>query len=170
MITRGDLLQKCFKQPHSVVSACINLMMNTISHAPEFLITSGGGGNAPGALPPLLALHCKSLTRLLADGAGSGSGTAHASLMCAAHLISSQPLAEVLGSKTISSVTAAMVACLRRLIKHDPQCLHAVLLPCLNVVHENGGASICWTEGEWSRRLGVQVTAAHVLHISAVAT
>ena len=166
MVARGDLLQKCFKQPHSIVSASVNLMMSAILNAPEFLIASGGGGGggAEATVPPLLALHSKTITRLLADGAASG-GIAHSSLMCAGHLISSQPLAEVLGQKTIASVTSAMVACLRRLIKHDPQCVRDVLLPCLNTIHENGGGGICWTEGEWSRRLGVQVTAAKVLPI-----
>jgi hypothetical protein len=157
MVARGDLLQKCFKQPHSIVSASVNLMMSTISHAPEFLIASSSGGSANSSIPPLLALHCKTIMRLLADAAG---GVAHASLMCAGLLISFHPLPDVLGPKTIASVTAAMVACLRRLIKLDPQCVRDVLLPCLNVIHENGGGGVCWTEGEWSRRLGVQVTAA----------
>lgn len=159
IIARGDLLQKCFKQPHSVTSAAVNLMISAISHAPEFLLSSsgGGGGSAQAPVPPLLALHSKTIIRLLADG-GAGGGTASASLMCGGHLICSQPLAAALGAKTIASVTAAMVACLRRLLKHDPQCARDVLLPCLSLIHENGGDSICWTEGEWSRRLGVQVT------------
>jgi hypothetical protein len=168
IIARGDLLQKCFKQPHSVTSAAVSLMISAISHAPDFLLSSsgGGGGSAQAPVPPLLALHSKTIIRLLADG-GAGGGTASsssssssssASLMCAGHLICSQPLAAALGAKTIASVTAAMVACLRRLLKHDPQCARDVLLPCLSLIHENGGDSICWTEGEWSRRLGVQVT------------
>ena len=159
IIARGDLLQKCFKQPHSVTSAAVSLMISAISHAPEFLLSSssGGGGSAQAPVPALLALHSKTIIRLLADG-GAGGGTASASLMCAGHLICSQPLAAALGAKTIASVTAAMVACLRRLLKHDPQCARDVLLPCLSLIHENGGDSICWTEGEWSRRLGVQVT------------
>jgi hypothetical protein len=159
MVARGDLLSKCFKQPHSVVAAAINFMISVISHAPQFLLSSSSSGTSQASPPPLLSLHVKTVTRLLADGGGSGgnSSLAHAALMCAGHLISSQPLAAALGSKVTSSVSAAMVACLRRLLKHDPHCARDVLLPCLDLIQEKGGGGACWTEGEWSRRLGVQV-------------
>ncbi len=153
VVARGDLLHKCFKQPHSVAAAAVNLMTSTISHAPQFLLASTSGSSQASA-PPLLSLHVKTVIRLLADGSSS---LAHAALTCAAHLISSQPLSAVLGQKVVASVTAAMVACLRRLLKHDPHCVHDVLLPCLDLLQENGGGGVCWTEGEWSRRLGVQV-------------
>ena len=157
IITRGDLLQKCFKQPQSVVLAAVNLMISAISHAPHLLLSSSSSGSQI-PTPPLLSLHVKTITRLLADGAGGGGGSiTHASLMCAGHLISAQSLAAALGPKTIASVTAAMVACLRRLLKQDSQCARDVLLPCLDLIQERGGAAVCWTDGEWSRRLGVQV-------------
>lgn len=157
IITRGDLLQKCFKQPQSVMLAAVNLMISAISHAPQLLLSSSSSGSQI-STPPLLSLHVKTITRLLADGAGGGGGITHASLMCAGHLISAQSLSAALGPKTIASVTAAMVACLRRLLKQDSQCVRDVLLPCLDLIQERGGAAVCWTEGEWSRRLGVQVT------------
>jgi hypothetical protein len=156
IITRGDLLQKCFKQPQSVMLAAVNLMISTISHAPQLLLSSSS--STPISTSPFLSLHVKTVTRLLADGAGGGGGSiTHSSLMCAGHLISSQSLAVALGPKTIASVTAAMVACLRRLLKHDSQCVRDVLLPCLDLIQDQGGGAVCWTEGEWSRRLGVQV-------------
>jgi hypothetical protein len=160
MITRGDFLQKCFKQPQSVVLAALNVMISIISHAPQFLLSSSSSASShlQASAPPLLSLHVKTVTRLMTDGGGTGGGSlTHSSLMCAGHLISSQPLASVLGQKVISSVSAAMVSCVRRFLKHDPHGARDVLLPCLDLMQDKGGGGVCWTDGEWSRRLGIQV-------------
>jgi hypothetical protein len=160
LISRGDLLQKCFSQPQAIAAAAVNLMSSTIVHAPHFLLSSSSS-NSLAPVTPLLSMHIKSINRLLSEtGPGGCCGNLSLPLlMCAGHLISSMPLVTAMGPKVTASVTAGMVAFVRKAIRHDPQSMRDALLPCLDMMRERGACGVCWTEGEWNRRLGVQVIA-----------